>query len=54
MAGDHKIKCEMRAKSLALVKRATVVSNIKSIHAFAVRVRNQSDLVPQILVAITD
>ncbi|KAL4126593.1 hypothetical protein QTP88_010805 [Uroleucon formosanum] len=54
MAGDHEIDRETRAKSLAVLKRATVVSNIKSIHALAVRVADEPDLVPQLLVAITD
>jgi len=34
------------AKALALVKRTTVVSNIRAIHAMALRVKTEPDLVP--------
>jgi len=52
--GEKELERETRAKALALVKRTTVVSNIRAIHAMALRVKTEPDLVPQFLVAITD
>ncbi|XP_022163934.1 uncharacterized protein LOC111029283 [Myzus persicae] len=52
--GEQETERETRAKSLALIKRTTVVSNIRAIHAMALCVKNEPDLVPQFLVAVTD
>jgi len=52
--GEKEVERETRAKALALVKRTTAVSNIRAIHAMALRVKTEPDLVPQFLVAITD
>jgi len=54
MVSDHEVERETRAKSLAVIKRATAVSNIKAIYALALSVKGEPDLVPQLLVAISD
>ncbi|KAL4153798.1 hypothetical protein QTP88_001631 [Uroleucon formosanum] len=54
MVNEKESERETRTKSLALVKRTTAVSNIRAIHNLALRAKDEPDLVPQFLVAVTD
>lgn len=54
MSEDKESERLIRSKARAIIKRTTAISNIRAIHALSLRIINEPEVIPELMISVSD